>query len=313
MQNKDQAFMKAALCTAYGAPEVLQVTAIPRPVPGDRQILVQVLASTVNSGDVRVRGLIGQGWMRLLMRLMIGFRKPRKPVLGTVFAGRVVATGKNVQLYKPGDEVFGMTGFGFGCHAEYLVIKERSALFHKPSSGGFEEAAAIVFGGTTALFFLEKANLSQRKYPHVLVYGATGSVGSSAVQLAIAGGAKITAVCSAAGTELARSLGATTVIDYRQTQPKDLPGKYDIVFDAVGKLRKGECKKLLNPGGRFITVGGMNYAAETRAQLEQLKTLFEEGRLQPVIDRVYTLDEIREAHRYVDTERKKGNVVLRIG
>jgi NADPH:quinone reductase and related Zn-dependent oxidoreductases len=302
--------MKGVVCSTYGPPEVLKITDIPKPDPKSNELLIRIKATTVNSGDVRVRSLDVEGFMRVVMRVVLGFTKPRKPVLGTVCSGIVEAVGDKVTLFKPGDEVFGMTGFNFGTYAEYIALPETSPVLLKPSGASFESAAAIVFGGSSALYFLEKAKLGTEPDQNVLIYGATGSVGTSAIQVAKYHKAKVTAVCSAAGTELAKSLGADTLIDYQQQDFKECGEKFDIVFDAVGKTNQKECKGLLKPGGVFVTVGGMDVASETKEMLETLSKMFQEGLLKDVIDKTYSIDQIVEAHRYVDSGHKKGNVVI---
>lgn len=302
--------MKAAVCTAYGPPEVVTIMEIPKPVTGKGDILIKVAASAVNSGDVRVRGLAVTGLMRVMMWLVLGFSKPRKPVLGVVYSGQVEETGPEVTEFKPGDEVFGLSGFRFGGHAEYISVPAKSIIVKKPVNASFQEAAAIAFGGQTAHFFLHQAGISKRVKPEVLIMGATGAVGSAAVQIAKYYHASVTAVCSSAGKELALRLGADKVILYDKEDFTKTPGRFDIVFDTVDKAPKKICAHLVKPGGVYTTVGGMNYAKESREQLEFVKRLFEEGKYQAAIDKVYTLEQIMEAHRYVDAGRKKANVVL---
>lgn len=302
--------MKAAVCTAYGPPEVVTIMEIPKPVTGKGDILIKVAASAVNSGDVRVRGLAVTGLMRVMMWLVLGFSKPRKPVLGVVYSGQVEETGPEVTEFKPGDEVFGLSGFRFGGHAEYISVPAKSIIVKKPVNASFQEAAAIAFGGQTAHFFLHQAGISKRVKPEVLIMGATGAVGSAAVQIAKYYHASVTAVCSSAGKELALRLGADKVILYDKEDFTKTPGRFDVVFDTVDKAPKKICAHLVKPGGVYTTVGGMNYAKESREQLEFVKRLFEEGKYQAAIDKVYTLEQIMEAHRYVDTGRKKANVVL---
>ena len=304
--------MKAILCTRYGPPEVLQLAEIDRPRINDQQVLVRIAATAVNSGDVRVRGLVVSGFLRVVMRVVLGFTKPRKPVLGNVLSGTVEEVGASVTDFQPGDEVFACTGFGFGAYAEYIALPANGTIALKPTNASFEEAAAILFGGMTAVYFLQKAGLDRQPGAQVLIYGATGSVGTAAVQLARHYGATVTAVCSSEGAALARRLGSDAVVDYTQQDVTQLPVRFDIIFDAAGKFSKKECRHLLTRGGRYVTVGGLDVAKETRAQLHLLKSLFEAGELQAVIDRRYTLDQIVEAHRYVDTGRKKGNVVVRV-
>lgn len=304
--------MKAVICTAYGAPEVLQIASVKKPVPKRNEILVKIKSTTVNSGDVRVRGLAVEGLMKLVMRLVLGISKPRKPILGTVFAGVVEEIGEKVTAFTVGDEVFGMTGFQFGTYAEYLSVPETSTVILKPKNASFDEAAALPFGGQTAHHFLMKAGINTRKDPSVLIVGATGSVGVAAIQIAKKFTSDITAVCSTRGEKLTRELDAKDIILYDEVDFRSVGRKFDIIFDAVGKTTKKECAHLLNNVGVFATVGGLDYASETHEQLIFLKEAFEAGEYKAVIDKTFTMDEVVEAHTYVDTGRKKGNVVLKI-
>lgn len=304
--------MKAAVCTAYGAPEVIQIKQIAQPQAGKNQLLIRVKASAVNSGDVKVRGLKVNLFLRIAMRLIFGWRKPRKSVLGVVYSGVVEQTGEGVGEFQAGDEVFGLTGMNFGAHAEYMVQKHNSVVVKKPRNASFEEAAALLFGAQTAIFFLSKTKLFTQKDLKVLVYGASGAVGTAAVQLAKHYSAKVTAVCSDRNAAFVSELGADRVIAYNQHNIQNLDAQFDVVFDAVGFLKKKDCRHLLGKNGQFYSVAGPNYAREDRSQLELVKHLFEAGRYKAIIDRVYPLDAIVEAHRYVDSGRKRGNVVLSI-
>ncbi|WP_149912892.1 NAD(P)-dependent alcohol dehydrogenase [Sphingobacterium cavernae] len=304
--------MKAVICTKYGPPEVLQIQDVPKPTPKNNEILVRIIASAVNSGDVRVRGLAVQGFLKVIMRLVLGFTKPRKPILGVVFSGVVEAVGDKVSRFNVGDKVFGMTGFKFGTHAEYIAINQYSNVLVMPENATYEEAAAIVFGGHTAIYFLNKMKIAEKRNPIILIIGATGSVGTSAIQIAKYFGANITAVCSSSGKDFVESLGVEDIILYDREDFLNQPNQFDFVFDAVGKTTKKQCRKLLRDGGVYKTVGGLETASESKEQLELSKLLFEEGLLKAVIDKTYTLKEIVEAHRYVDSGRKKGNVVLKI-
>lgn len=304
--------MKSVICTKYGPPEVLQIQDVPKPTPKNNEILVRIIASAVNSGDVRVRGLAVQGFLKVIMRLVLGFTKPRKPILGVVFSGVVEAVGDKVSRFNVGDKVFGMTGFKFGTHAEYIAINQYSNVLVMPENATYEEAAAIVFGGHTAIYFLNKMKIAEKRNPIILIIGATGSVGTSAIQIAKYFGANITAVCSSSGKDFVESLGVEDIILYDREDFLNQPNQFDFVFDAVGKTTKKQCRKLLRDGGVYKTVGGLETASESKEQLELSKLLFEEGLLKAVIDKTYTLKEIVEAHRYVDSGRKKGNVVLKI-
>jgi NADPH:quinone reductase-like Zn-dependent oxidoreductase len=304
--------MKAAICTKYGTPEVLRIDRVEKPVPEDNEILVKIMASAVNSGDVRVRGLAVEGFLKIVMRFVLGFSGPRKPILGTVFSGIIEETGKNAKNFKIGDEVFGITGFRFGTHAEYITLPGKSIVTKKPFNATFEEAAAILFGGHSAIYFLEKLKIATRTSPKVLIYGATGAVGTAALQIARHYHAEVTAVCGENGQNLAKTLGADHIILYNKEDFTKTPDRFDIIFDAVGKTSKKQCAHLLNPGGEYKSVEGLDVAVDKIEQLELLRTLFENGKYQATIDRIYSIDEIVEAHRYVDTGRKKGNVVLKI-
>lgn len=302
--------MKALICTRYGPPEVLQLQEIPKPIPKNDQILVKIIATAVNSGDARVRSLRVKGFMRVVMRLVLGISKPRKPILGTVFSGVVETVGKNVFKFKAGDKVFGMTGFNFGTYAEYIAVNQNSNVMEMPENATFEEAAAIIFGGHTAIYFLNKAKIDDKPGKKVLIIGATGSVGSAAIQIAKHYQADITAVCSSKGQKLVHELGVSKIILYDQEDFTKQEEKFDIIFDAVGKSDTKQCEKLLDANGIYKNVNV--YASETKQQLQLLKELFEKGALKPVIDKTFQMHEIREAHSYVDTGRKKGNVVLKI-
>lgn len=304
--------MKAYVATKYGGPEVLELVELERPKVGPNEILVKIHATAVNSGDVRVRGLQVEGFLKVVMRLVLGFNKPRKPVLGIVFSGVVAEKGALITHFDEADAIFGMTGFSFGTFAEYVVIKEKSSAVLKPKNANHEEAVALVFGGTTALYFLRKAGLENMNRPRVLIYGATGAVGTSAVQLAKHYGAHVTAVCGPSGMDLAKSLGADEVLDYTQNWQNNAKNM-DLVFDCVGKIKKKDCKEILNQRGKFLTVDSLDTARESKEQLALLAQLFDAGKLQPVIDKTFDFKDMQAAHAYVDSGRKKGNVVVRVG
>jgi NADPH:quinone reductase-like Zn-dependent oxidoreductase len=304
--------MKAVICTKYGPPDVLQISDIPKPRVKANDILVRIVATAVNSGDVRVRSLDVTGFMRVIMRLVLGFSKPRKAILGTVFSGVVESTGGNVSKFRAGDKVFGMTGFNFGTYAEYLSIHQSSNVTAMPGNATFEEAAAIIFGGQTAIHFLDSARIGDQPNKKVLIIGATGSVGTAAIQVAKHYGADVTAVCSSEGQKLVAELGVTNIVLYDKQDFTKQTEKFDIVFDAVGKYNRKHCKTLLNRNGIYRSVS-TGYASESMQQLQLIKELFEQQKFKAVIDKTFQIDQIIEAHRYVDTGRKKGNVVLKIG
>ncbi|GMQ30693.1 NAD(P)-dependent alcohol dehydrogenase [Algoriphagus confluentis] len=302
--------MKVVYCTQYGSPEVLQLREIPKPSPKANQILVKLVATTVNSGDVRIRKFDVQGWMKLVMRLVLGVSKPRKPILGTVYSGVVEAVGNKVSKFKAGDKVFGMTGFNFGTNAEYIAVNQNSIVLELPINASFEEAAAIVFGGHTAIYFLEKARIREASGKKVMIIGATGAVGTAAIQLANYYKADITTVCSSMGKQLVEDLGVKKTIYYDKEDFSKRADKYDIIFDAFGATTKKQCENLLQKNGIYKNVN--SFASESIHQLQLLKELFEKGAIKAVIDRSFQLDQIKEAHAYVESGRKKGNVILKI-
>jgi NADPH:quinone reductase-like Zn-dependent oxidoreductase len=297
--------MKAIVYEKSGPPEVLKLKDVPKPTPKDNEILVKIHAGTVTRGDVLLRGA---GLFINFMMLILGIKKKKIP--GHELAGEVEAVGKDVRLFKKGDAVFGTTtGLTTGGNAQYVCLPEewkQGMVAKKPDNMSFEEAAAIPIGANTALWILRNGNI--QKGQKVLVYGASGSVGSYAVQLAKYYGAEVTGVASTKNLEMVRSIGADSVIDYKKEDFTKGGTRYDVIFDAVGKSSGG--KKVLNKNGKFVSIRSLT--KEKNENLQFLKKLAEEGKIKPFIDRRYPLGQVVEAHRYVETGRKRGNVVIRV-
>ena len=307
--------MKAVVCTKYGPPEVLQLTEVPKPIPKDNEVLIKIHATTCHIGDVRIRSFNVPVWQMVPFRIYLGILKPKRPILGMELAGKIESVGKDVARFKEGDQVFACTGFVFGAYAQYRCLAEDSKQIKngmvaiKPSNMIYEEAAAgVTTGGITALMGLRKGNIRSRQ--KVMVYGASGSVGTFAVQLAKHFGTEVTGVCSTSNLETVKSLGADNVIDYTREELSKYGSDYDIVFDAVDKLPASRGKKLLADKGIYVKVG-----AEGNVSIKDfdfLRELVEEGKLRTIIDRTYPLEQIVEAHRYVEKGHKKGHVVITV-
>ena len=307
--------MKAAVCTRYGPPEVLQLQDVRDPVPGAKDVLIRIRATTVTPSDCYIRSMIPSAplAMQLMARVAIGFTRPRRPILGAVLAGEIEAIGRKVSRFQVGDRVWAFTALRMSCYAQRICLPATlKRLTPAPSNLSDDEAAALPGGGLMALYFLSQANIQSGQ--QVLVYGASGANGTCAVQLAKHLGAEVTAVCSTANVELLRSLGADTVLDYTKEQASALR-RYDVVFDAVGRRKTSPMKvasrNALTPAGKFISVDD-GLPRFRRDDLIRLRELAEAGKLKPVIDRRYPLERIVEAHRYVEQGHKKGNVVITI-
>lgn len=319
--------MKAISWTAYGEPDVLKRIDAAKPIPKSNEVLLRVHATTVTTGDCRLRALRVPFGMKLLTRLALGVTKPRKKIPGMDFSGVVEQVGDAVSQFKAGDRVFGSMSMRFGAHAEYACIEENAAIEHLPDSLSYEDAVAVIFGGLTAIHFLgDKVTL--HKGDQVLINGASGAVGTASVQVAKFYGAHVTGVCSSKNHELVKSLGADMTIDYMKEDFSQNGKTYDVILDTVGNLSFRRCQPSLTKSGKAVLIstglGTIVYsffnkqlvcgvAGENKASLRFLLELVNSGNFTPVIDKVYSLDEVVDAHRYVDQGHKRGNVVLNIG
>ncbi len=322
--------MKAIVHTKYGPPDELQLKEVEKPVPGDNEVLIKIHATTVTTTDCNARNFtfVPKSFM-FFARMMFGFKKPRIKILGIDLAGEIEAVGKNVKLFKAGDQVFGSTGTKFGGHAEYCCVPENGALAIKPADMTWEEAACVSLAGNTALYFIrDLARIKQGQ--KILIHGASGAIGTFAVQIAKYYGAEVTGVCSASNAEMVKSLGADKVIDYTKEDFSKSLERYDFVFSVVGKTTFSQCKGILKPEGVYLEnwmetkdflkalwtsiTGGKKIkggvSAETAEKLNFLKELIVSGKLVPVIDRVYPLERTAEAFQYVEQGHKKGNVII---
>jgi NADPH:quinone reductase and related Zn-dependent oxidoreductases len=324
--------MRAVVYDTYGPPDVLRLEEVERPVPKEDEVLVKVHATTVNRSDVHTREANRRGGLAVtfLSRMVSGLRRPRQPILGSEFAGEVVAAGVAVKEFAIGDRVFGSTGLRFGAHAEFVCVRESRRIAHMPAGMSFEQAAPICDGALNALMCLKQADL--RKGRRILIYGASGAIGTAGVQLARYYDADVTAVCSTKNLELVKSLGADRVIDYTQEDFTKNGQTYHVIFDAVGKHSFKRSRDSLEPGGVYLPTDGVENLMlalwpsragdkrvvfqipprQTKQDVLFIKELVEAGKFHPVIDRCYPLEDVIEATRYVETERKTGNVVLTV-
>ena len=313
-QNK----MKAVICNRYGSPDVLQLAEVDKPVPNENEILIEIKASAVTASDLFIRGSNIPLRFKILMRLYMGIFKPRKSIIGLVFSGIVKSAGNKIKRFSPGDEVYGMTGFNLGTYAEYTCIKETDSttgcVSIKPKNISFEEATSAVYGGSLALQFMDIGNIKENQ--NILIYGASGTSGTIAVQYGKYLGANVTAVCSGEHLDFVKSLGADHVIDYTITDTLDENIKFNFILDSVGKMKisklKNNCRKALLNDGKYVSIddGALKLSSK---RLDLLTGLIENNKIKPVVDKIYPLDEIVEAHRYVEKGHKKGGVVVAIG
>ena len=323
MQN----IMKAIVCTKYGGPEVLQLKEVEKPTPKDNEILIRIYGTTVTAGDTEIRGLKFSFWMGLLMRLGFGFIRPRKKILGQELSGEIEAVGKDVDQFKKGDQIFASSALKFGTYAEYICLPSTYVMAKKPTNMTYEEAAAVLTGGINALWYLRKANIQSGQ--KILIRGASGTIGTFAIQLAKYYGAEVTGIGNPNGLEMMKSLGADKVIDYTKEDFTKSGETYDVIFDVIGKssfsgfirsLKENgiyllantgarKVRKLMTSGHKLILGKSLTYKIE---DLVFLRELIEAGKLKTAIGKRYSLEQIPEAHRYVDEGQKIGNIVIAV-
>jgi NADPH:quinone reductase-like Zn-dependent oxidoreductase len=309
--------MKAVICKKYGEPEVLKLEEVAKPTPNDNEICVKIHATAVTNSDIFIRGSKLPFPIIIPFRLMIGITRPRKSIIGLVFSGEIESIGKNIKRFKPGDNVFGLTGFNLGCYAEYMCMKETDSLSGcvsiKPKNINHEEATMAAYGGLLAFQYLEKGNIQNGQ--KVLIYGASGTTGTIAIQVAKYLGAEVTGVCSTSNLEMIKNLGVDYVIDYTKQDSVPEGVNYDFILDAVGKAKtsklKNSCKKALTSNGKYVSIDNGDLKLYSH-RLDKIKEYVESGHLKPLLDKTYSLDEIVEAHRYVEKGHKKGGVAITV-
>ena len=309
--------MKAIICKKYGPPEVLQIEQCNKPIPGKDEVLIKIYATSVTNSDIFIRSSNVPLLMMIPMRLMIGIKKPRNSIIGEVFSGEIEFAGSEIKRFKAGDRVYGLTGFSLGAYADYKCMKEidskRGCLALMPKNLSFEEATSAAYGGLLAFQFMEKKDLTRGK--KVLVYGASGTSGTMAIQYAKHLGADVTGVCGPLNIEFVRSLGADKVLDYTKSESLQNMEKYDLVIDAVGKKKTSELKKAcahaMTAKGKYVSIDDGALLLQSD-RLNRITELVESGIIKPVNDRVYPFDQIIEAHRYVEMGHKKGNVAITV-
>jgi len=309
--------MKTIICSKYGSPEVLQIKEGRKPIPKKDEVLIKIYATSVTDSDIFIRSSNVAPGLIIPFRLMIGIRRPRNPIIGEVFAGEIEYAGSEIKQFKVGDQVYGFTGFSLGAYADYKCMKEkdskRGCLAIKPKNISFEDATSAAYGGFLALQFMDKTQINSNS--KVLIYGASGTTGTFAIQYAKYFGAEVTAVCSSSNLEFVKSLGADKVLDYTDDYSIKKLEKYDLVFDAVGKRKTSElkrfCKKALIPEGKFISIDDEALLLSSE-RLNKITKLVETGLIKPVTDIIYNFDQIVEAHKYVERGHKRGNVAITV-
>jgi NADPH:quinone reductase-like Zn-dependent oxidoreductase len=309
--------MKAIIYTKYGPPEVLQIKEVEKPSPRDNEVLIKIVATAVTASDIFIRSSNVPILFLIPMRIMLGICKPRNPIIGLVLAGEIEAIGKDIKRFKIGDQVYGLTGYGLGAYAEYKCMKETDSMHGclaiKPTNISYEEATVAAYGGLLAFQAIEKGNIQRGQ--NVLIYGASGTSGTIAIELAKYLGAKVTGVCSTTNLALVKSLGADEVIDYTKQDNLTTGVKYDFVVDAVGKMKtsklKEACKKALAPNGKYVSIDDGKLLLDSK-RLDKITAFIEAGHIKPIIDKCYPFEDIVEAHRYVEKGHKKGGVAVLI-
>jgi len=309
--------MKAILCPKYGPPEVMQIREVEKPSPKDNEVLIKIHATAATASDTYIRGFKIPLRFSIPMRLLMGIKKPRKPIIGLVLSGEIESAGRDIKRFKAGDQVYGLTGFGLGAYADYKCMKETDSVYGclalKPASVSHEEATMIAYGGLLAFQYMEKGNIQPGQ--HVLIYGGSGTTGTIAIQYAKHLGAKVTAVCGTKHLELARSLGADETMDYSAVDTLPPGTRFDFMLDAVGKAKtsklRTECKKALHPNGKYATIDDGSLLLDSK-RLNVIKEVVDAGHIKAVLDRTFRFDEIAEAHSYVEAGHKAGGVAITV-
>ena len=309
--------MKAIVCSKYGSPEVLQFQECKKPIPQKEEVLIKIYATSVTDSDIFIRSSIVPLSILIPFRIMMGIRKPRNPIIGEVFSGEIEFAGSEIKRFKIGDQVYGFTGFSLGAYADYKCMKEkdskRGCLAIKPKNISFEDATSAAYGGLLALQFMDKFNIKPNN--KVLIYGASGTTGTFAIQYAKSLGAEITGICSLSNLEFVKSLGADKVLDYTKNDSINKLERYDLILDAVGKRKTSELKKTcinsLTPSGKYISIDDEALLLSSD-RLNRITKLVESQKIKPVTDRIYNFDQIAEAHKYVEHGHKRGNVAITV-